>query len=285
MPLNHTPLRGAEGSSNQGEIIPNIPPPTPTRGPVPNLMDEELPTFQIDAASATNIKFPPFWQKNPKTWFFQVETIFSLQRITSDETKFRYLVANIDPGTLDLVSDLLESSQTGNRYETLKLRIISLFSESDERKLKRLLSGQVLGDQKPTQLLRTIQNLGQGQVGEKVIRSLFLDQLPDNVRAILAISEQQDVNKLAAQADKILDMTQATSISSLDPVHVSSISSRIEALEKNFENMNRRSRSKTPHRRQSKSRSRQMNAGYCWYHSRFGKKATKCVEPCSYPKN
>ncbi|XP_075167830.1 uncharacterized protein LOC142239991 [Haematobia irritans] len=118
---------------------------------------------------------------------------------------------------LDLVSDLLENSQTENKYETLKSRIISIFSESDERKLKRLLSGQMLGDQKPTQFLRTIQNLGQGQVGEKVIRSIFLDQLAENFRAILAISEQQDVNKLAEQADKIIDMTLPSTIGNIDP--------------------------------------------------------------------
>ena len=77
--------------------------------------------------------------------FYQVESIFSLSRITSDETKFRHLVANIDAATLDLVSDILES-QGPNKYETLKSRILSLFCESDERRLKRLLSGQVLGD-------------------------------------------------------------------------------------------------------------------------------------------
>lgn len=282
MALFHSPTHGSGDSSNQEEIIPDMPQPTPSRRPTPNLMDEETIPLQIDAASSS-IKFPPFWQKNPKVWFYQVETIFSLQRITSDETKFRYLVANIDPGTLDLVSDLLDNAQTGNRYETLKLRIISLFSESDERKLKRLLSGQVLGDQKPTQFLRTIQNLGQGQVGEKVIRSLFLEQLPENVRAILAISEQQDVNKLAAQADKIMDMTQpTTTISSIESNHIS----RIEALERSFKELyHSRNRNKTPRRRQSRSRSRENNPDYCWYHNRFGKKASKCVEPCSYPKN
>lgn len=278
----HSPARGAGDSASQDQIIPDIPRQNQDRGQASNIMDEATPSLHIDAASATSIKFPPFWQKNPKVWFFQVETIFRLQRITSDETKFSYLVANIDPGTLDLVSDLLESSTTGNKYEELKSRIISLFSESDERKLKRLLSGQVLGDQKPSQFLRTIQNLGLGQVGDKVIKSIFLEQLPENVRAILAISEQKDVNKLAVQADKIMDMMQPATISSVDPVPDSSITSRIDALEKNFKNMNR-NRSKSPHRR--RSRSRQNNAEFCWYHDRFGNKANKCVQPCSYQKN
>ena len=130
--------------------------------------------MQIKAANIQ--KLPPFWHKNPKIWFCQVESIFSLSRIKSDETKFRHLVANIDAATLDLVSDILES-QGPNKYETLKSRILALFCESDERRLKRLLSGQVLGDQRPSKFLRTMQNLGKDQVSDNVIKSLFLEQL------------------------------------------------------------------------------------------------------------
>lgn len=38
-----------------------------------------------------------------------------------------------------------------------------------------------------------------------------MEQLPENVRAILAISEVQDLGKLAAQADKVVEMTRSTS--------------------------------------------------------------------------
>lgn len=114
------------------------------------------------------------------------------------------------------MSDVLESAFPGTKYETLKTRIIATFSESSERKLKRLLSGQVMGDQKPSQFLRTMQSLGRGQVGDNVLKSLFLEQLPENVRAILSISDQQDINKLADQADKIMDMARPANIASID---------------------------------------------------------------------
>lgn len=241
------------------------------------------------AASTTNLqKFPPFWPKNPRVWFIQIESIFSIARITSDETKYRYLIANIDASTLDLVSDILESAPDINRYETLKARIISLFSESDEKKLKRLLSGQILGDQQPSHFLRTMQNLGRNQVGDNVIRSLFLEQLPENVRSILAISEQQDIAKLAEQADKIVDMARPASISTISSTQentIAQLSQQIESLQREFGRSHLRGRSQQRNVSRKRSSSRKYNPDYCWFHQRFGEKARKCNSPCKYPKN
>lgn len=285
MPLARSPSRSPQGDVGSGDN-------TAANNRRDSSMHQEANNAQGNsqseiASSSTIHKFPPFWPKNPRVWFLQIESIFSIARISSDETKFRYLIANIDANTLDLVSDILESAPVGDKYSTLKSRIISLFSESDEKKLKRLLSGQVLGDQQPSIFLRTMQNLGRNQVGDNVIRSLFLEQLPENVRSILAISDQTDVTKLAEQADKIMDIARPAVVSTISSPKndtIAELSKQIESLQRQFEGFGRgRNQQRSISRKRSKSRDH--NPTYCWYHQRFGNKARKCNSPCTYQKN
>lgn len=46
------------------------------------------------------VKLPPFWKDNPTLWFAQVDASFALSRITSDDTKFRYVIVNLDQTVL-----------------------------------------------------------------------------------------------------------------------------------------------------------------------------------------
>lgn len=41
---------------------------------------------------------------------------------------------------------------------------------------------------------------------DEILRTIFMEQLPENVRAILAISEIKDLGKLAVQAGKVVEM-------------------------------------------------------------------------------
>ncbi|KAK2578544.1 hypothetical protein KPH14_012573 [Odynerus spinipes] len=271
MPLTHSP--GKAGTSTD----------PPSEGNFKEESNKNTDELRINAASV--VKLPPFWKENPSLWFVQVESAFAIHRITSDDTKFRYVVLNLDPTALPLVSDIVSRPPEGKKYEALKARLIGAFDETTESKLRKLLRGHEIGDEKPSVFLQRLKNLA----GE-------------SIRTVLAISEVADLSKLALQADKIADIAKS-SISAVE--HTGSITmtttdERIEKLTKMVQalsrrqqsqtrNFERRSRSKTRSqyvRNRSKSREN-YNAttnGICYYHNRFADKAWQCKQPCAWKK-
>ena len=49
---------------------------------------------------AETLKLPTFWTTCPLAWFAQTEAQFSLRNISSDDTKYYYVVAALDPTPL-----------------------------------------------------------------------------------------------------------------------------------------------------------------------------------------
>lgn len=243
------------------------------------------------AASSVN-KLPPFWKENPKLWFMQIEAIFGISGITRDETKFQYVIANIDSNFLPHICDILESPPAdGSKFAAVKERLIQSFSESQESKLRKLLKNQELGDQKPSHLLQIMKNLASGQLNDAVLKTLFLEQLPEDVRSILTISQVSDISSLALQADKIMCLRSPHLYevkSASGNIDLTKISQQIEALEKKVSNFSRsrnQNRSQSSNRSKSRSNSKSRNRDWCWYHNRFRDKATKCISPCTFSKN
>ena len=104
-----------------------------------------------------SIKIPPIWQKNVKIWLLQIEAQFATANITAEMTKFNYIIGSLEPDVAELLSDFLTKPLSNTPYTDLKSRIISEFEESETRKVTKLLMELELGDKKPNQLLRELQ--------------------------------------------------------------------------------------------------------------------------------
>ena len=174
---------------------------------------------------------------------------------------------------------------------------------SEQRKLQQLISGEELGDRKPTQLLRRMQQL----LGDKLststdavafLRELFLQRLPANVRMVLAsIDSTQDINKLADMADKIMEVSIPAVSAVMSPAHPSEVKELREEVARLTDLVASLNTATGTYysRRCSTSRLRRPQSpaptpasgsptqdSLCWYHRMFGEKAKNCQDPCSW---
>ncbi|GFY19553.1 hypothetical protein TNCV_4647251 [Trichonephila clavipes] len=58
------------------------------------------------------LRLPPFWKSNVRLWIAQCDHAFTFSGISSDDTKYSALVANLDAETLSYVSDIVLSPRT-----------------------------------------------------------------------------------------------------------------------------------------------------------------------------
>jgi len=155
--------------------------------------------------SRINLKTPPFLRSNPELWFKQIEAQFIKASVKSDSRQFYHVVAAIESEILVQVSDVIISPPTTDMYSTLKNRIIVCFSEFDDARLKKLLKDIKLGDQRPSHLLREMRDLASGKVSDDILKTLWLQRLPNQIKAILTASGHS-LNNLAIMADKISEV-------------------------------------------------------------------------------
>jgi len=114
-----------------------------------------------------------------------VEAAFAIHRITGDESKFCYVVLHADQSVLPFVADMITDPPAQDKYLKLKERICTVLGETSATKLRRLLGLHELGDEKPSIFLQRLRNLAVGQVTDEILKSMFMEQLPENVRTIL----------------------------------------------------------------------------------------------------
>lgn len=237
---------------------------------------------------------PPFWDTNPRIWFFQLESQFKLAGITADETKFHSVISAVDTKTLSRVADILEKPPLANMYDTLKERVLDLYSRSDSARLRLLFQDIQLGDGRPSQLLQDMKNLAEGDIKDDVLKSLWLQRLPLTAQQILSISTDT-LSNLAKIADKILEISPITpTVTALArPNELNSIEAELVEIKKTLKQLQERrdprnrfrSNSGSRDRFRSTSKSRKNANSFCWYHRRFADKASKCVKPCSFQGN
>lgn len=264
----------------------------------------------IPEVSRVAMRLPPFWPADPEVWFSQIESQFKVAGITSDETKFNYIVGNLEPTYATEVRDILTKPPATEKYDTLKKELIRRLSESQQQKTKRLLEHEELGDRKPSQFLRHLQNLAGDVAPESLVRSLWLSRLPAVVQAILATHTDTALKTVAELADSILEATSQHQVAQVSASNsssnktealleqlVASITAMSVSFNKTAERLReeiaevasdcrgrQRDRSNYRYRSTSRNSSRSSSrnrSGQCWYHFRFGDNARKCRPPCT----
>lgn len=242
------------------------------------------------------VRIPPFWPEEPAVWFAQIEGQFALAGITTDATKFYYVIAQLDHQYAAEVKDIIINPPAQNKYDKLRTELIKRLSASHERKVKQLLTHEELGDRKPSQFLRHLQTLAGPGVPDDFLRTLWSGRLPSNIQTVVASQLNLSLEQLADLADRVYDIVpytpqvatttseQKCTLSEMS-MQIAELSRQVASLQSRYNENNRsgnRSRDRRVHSQRFRSRSKSRDSSVCWYHNKFGPKANKCTSPCSY---
>lgn len=262
------------------------------------------------AVRAVRLSIPPISEKNIELWFVQLDHWFIANDVRSDGQRFSTVVASMSSSMLQQVYDSVVNAPRENKYQSLKNAIVANYRDSEQKRIQQLVSGLQLGDQKPSHLLSQLRRAGGGQQDETLLRGLWFQRLPLQVRTCLAtVGVEQPLAKLAEIADTVMetfrvgDSTDVGDVSQVNAVNERANTSNTRAvvlnepqlLREEIHNLTRlvrelvhvRGRStERPNRFRQRSPSaprQRPNSGLCWYHAKHGSDATNCRGNCAHP--
>lgn len=259
----------------------------------PNENGKENSTTNVDRVA---MKVPPFWSEDPAIWFIQLEGQFAINNITSDSTRYYYVISNLSSQQISEVRDIITAPPDNGKYEKLKSELIRRLSESQENKTRRLLEHEELGDRTPSQFLRRLRSLAGTNVHDSLLRTIWTSRLPTEMQAIMATQDKNALDEVAILADKIQETTMRPRIAAvatnIDGDAIASLTKKIEQLTAQVAALQRPSTStfngngpRQHYRSRSRSKSTPKNGNVCWFHQQFQEKARKCTPPCEFKKN
>lgn len=131
-----------------------------------------------------------------------------------------------------------------------------------------------------------------------------MEQMPENVRAILASNETNDLVKLAEQADRMMEVLRPQMMSVSQNSHIEAVNrgrspnnhnpATIEELRQVIEKLavkvdqlstprgRSRSQSRSNHSHSNSATTTSISNALCYFHHRFGNDARKCQPPCAW---
>ncbi|XP_049527491.1 uncharacterized protein LOC119458993 [Dermacentor silvarum] len=159
------------------------------------------------------VRLPQYWDQHPSVWFLQAESQLQVAGIRSQASKFYYAFAALSPAAIDEKEKLVNAPLSTAAYDDLKAALLQRTVASQRSRIQQLLSTEVLGDRRPSQLLRRIRQLlgdNAGSIDDALWRELFLQRLPANVQMVLATASTMDLNGLAVLADTVMEEATST---------------------------------------------------------------------------
>nr|XP_042902504.1 uncharacterized protein LOC122270176 [Parasteatoda tepidariorum] len=225
-----------------------------------------------------------------------VEATFQLatpKPISESKTKFNYCHAHLPPEVAAVVRDVIITPDAEDPFKKLKEEIIARCGETKSQEIRRLLSGEQLGDRKPSELLRTMQRRAEShEISDSLLLELFLNQLPQHVQSILAAIPSLSSTRAAEIADKVMEVSTSSEVSEVSSNQrcTFELLEEVRALRKEVAALRTRSRSRNRNyaqfrNRQSQSSSPHRNSKMCFYHRKFKSDARKvCQNPASTRK-
>jgi hypothetical protein len=236
------------------------------------------------------VRLPPFWAERPAVWFAQAEAQFSLAGISSERTKFYYVISQLDQRYAAEVEDFTSPPQQ-NPYSKLRTELLKRLSLSREKCAHRF-SGSTRWA-----ITSRRSSSGTSEASSQTCRTTFCERsgpvgFPRKCRPLLpACHPEVDLDAAVDCADRIIETVPSPALASIgQPTDNNEILRRIEELSRwvavlsaerdsrsssrdrpsSFRdpNSSRRDRPSSPRNRRpyNRSPSRHDTSTTCWYH-------------------
>lgn len=231
------------------------------------------------------VKPPTFCKEQPDIYFIQMESQFAVAGIKLDNTMYHHVISSLEPQYLLQVADIIRNPPLNGKYDAVKKSLIAEYTDSDHRKLRKLIKEIELGDLKPSQLLKRMKDLAGNKISDDALKSLWMERLPETVRSIVTIVDGNSA-QMALQADKLMEVQNYPTISTVQQdstlkAEIEELRNQIRYMRTNQHDRGRSSDRNQQQRNRSKSRTK-VRFPFCKFHYRFGDKARKCEEPCQF---
>ncbi|KZC04993.1 PREDICTED: uncharacterized protein LOC107193384 [Dufourea novaeangliae] len=259
--------------------------------------DAEGPCESVNVAAAP-IRVPVFWPQKVALWFRQLEAQFTIGRITKDETKFGYVVAQLDGKYAEEVEDVICNPPEFDKYKAIKTELIKRLTDSGTTRIRKLLETEEIGDRTPTQFWRHLKELAGSSVNDEFLTEVWKDRLPVKTQLVLAATSDKDGVKLAEIADRIHEIpvergriAVVSHVSEMELLReeLKQMRIQLDAVANNSRRQRWRSPAPSQFRRRFSSNSRQRDKSVsrelCWYHHKYAERAAKCIPPCNWSGN
>lgn len=264
---------------------------------------------------------PPFVENHPNIWIIQLDLYFARAKISDETLRFQTAASLLPPHHVMEFIDMIRQPPA-NAYSKLCEALQARLGTTTEEKLRSLLESQELGDQRPTQLLRHMQEITSPYLKEgdsPLVRQIFLKAMPPAVAPFLQfLPADSSLETLAGTADRVISAIPRAN-AAINAVQqsangcdcpqalrnkeeLSGIKQQLNDIQRMLSRMSHRDRSSSrarPAQRQQSTQRRNSPAApktsenqpansdrkLCWYHHKFGENARSCVKPCAYNLN
>jgi hypothetical protein len=246
---------------------------------------QQPPAQQQAAPSAASIRFPPFWSNSPAAWFRTAEAHFTLRGVTDPVEKFLVVLTALSEDQADRVKAIVEAEPSATSYTAIRNALVSSHSLTPFQLVDQIVNMEPLGHRKPTELLAAMAKFRPAE-DYHFFAYHFLQRLPREVRVLLSQEECRDMQSLAEKADGLmaLHLPQHHDVAAVpaeqqepadDTGDVAAVSGR----------SNKKGKKKPFKKHAGKQRKEfeSLQSPLCYFHVRYGDKATRCEEPCAWP--
>lgn len=176
----------------------DVPPAVPMVAPLPPARPAilDLPTRPTIGQNHIRLPMPTMSEANIDGYFLSLDFWFQASNITDDQQKYYIVMSQIPPHRLIELGNLIEEVPPAAKYAYIKNSLLNQFTDSQQRRLKRVLSEMPLGDQKPSLLYNTMARVAEGALSESALIDLWGSRLPENIHMAVAASEGTIASRL-----------------------------------------------------------------------------------------